>query len=179
MNEDKFEDDDFLLDEGLDPLEELLQQIESRWAELGAVLTALSEEEACRPDLVGSWSAKDVMAHIAAWEREGARRMDEIVHGNGAALSWPDRAGEDAFNASAVAASRTRTRDEVLKGMTEAHQDFVDLLAAFGEEVMTTELEVPAVEWIPGWTYLHYQEHAPQIRALRTPTGRGGTSSGS
>lgn len=170
--DDYFEEEAFLEDEPVGPLESLLHEIESRWSELGAATRGLSLEELIEPNVVGTWSIKEVLAHIAAWEQEGARRIEEIIHGNGANLRWPDRDEENAFNAEAVAWALTKSVDEVVKRLEEAHRDFMDLLASFGDEVMLAELEVPAAEWVPGWTYLHYQEHAPQIWAFKNARRR-------
>jgi uncharacterized protein (TIGR03083 family) len=167
-----YEDEDVLADEPAGGLEGLLHEIETRWAELASAARGLTEEELAEPSTVGPWSIKDLLAHIAAWEQEGARRIDEIVNGNGATLSWPDRDQENAFNAAAVADSLDRSVDQVVKRLEEAHRDFMDMLASFGDEVILAELEVPAVEWIPGWTYLHYQEHAPQIWAHKNARRR-------
>jgi uncharacterized protein (TIGR03083 family) len=171
-NEDFFEDEDIFEDEPAGALESLLHEIESRWRDLSAAARGLSEDEMLLPGAVGGWSVKDVLAHIAAWEQEGARRIDEIVRGNGAVLAWPNRDEENAFNAAAIEESAAKSLDEVVKRLEEAHRDFMDMLASFGEEVMLAELEVPAVEWVPGWTYLHYQEHTPEIWAYKNSRRR-------
>lgn len=170
--DDYFEEDAFLEDEPVGALETLLHEIESRWSDLGAATRGLTDAELIEPNVCGPWSIKDVLAHIAAWEQEGARRIDEIVHGNGPELKWPDRDEENEFNSAAVETSRGKSPDEVVKRLEEAHRDFMDMLASFGEEVMLAELEVPAAEWVPGWTYLHYQEHAPQIWAFKNQRRR-------
>ena len=158
-------------DWGMGVIDSLVQEIEASWRELAASVRDLSPEMRVRPGTVGDWSVKEVIAHIAAWEAEAARRIDVIISGFGAELTWPTREEEDAFNAAAAAAACEAEFEAVEKKLEEAHRDFTELLYAFGEEILATPLDVPATDWIPGWTYLHYQEHAPQIRALKALVG--------
>ncbi|MCA1850403.1 MAG: maleylpyruvate isomerase N-terminal domain-containing protein, partial [Acidobacteria bacterium] len=48
---------------------------------LTGALEGLSEEEATRTGLNAQWSVKDALAHISAWEIEGARIIREIQEG--------------------------------------------------------------------------------------------------
>jgi hypothetical protein len=159
--------DDFLPEPSMGTLDDLINEIEAAWGELAAVSRGLTEEQMLAPGTAGEWSLKDVFAHIAAWEEEAARRINEIVQGNGLSLTWPTREQEDAFNADAVGRSRALSVDQVLKRLEECHQDLMDLLATFGDELVVAQLEVPAAEWVPGWTYMHYQHHAPDIWQVR------------
>jgi hypothetical protein len=49
----------------------------------------------------------------------------------------------------------------------------MDMLATFGDELAAADLEVRAAEWIPGWTYMHYQHHAPEIWRLKHSQSEG------
>jgi hypothetical protein len=110
---------------------------------------------------------------VAAWEEEAGRRIQEIVHGNGASLTWPTRDEEDAFNAKAVEAGKSRSLDQVMKRLEECHQDLMDMLATFGDELVVADTEVRAAEWVPGWTYMHYQHHTPDIWQLKNSRNEG------
>ena len=156
---------------GMSTVDSLVEEIESSWRDLAAAVRDLAPEVRVRSNAVGDWSVKEVIAHIAAWEAEAARRIDVIVNGGGSALSWPTREEEDAFNAQAAAEATGLDFDRVERKLEEAHRDFLELLYAFGEEILATPLEVAATDWIPGWSYLHYQEHVPQIRALKALVG--------
>ncbi len=175
MSEDTFLEDDEL-PESLGTLEDLVAEIENQWADLSAAVRGLTDAEMCRPGIVGTWSIKDVFAHIAAWEEEGAKRIDQIANGLGESLQWPTQDEENAMNARAVEVMRERTLEQVVKRMEEAHQDLTDMLVTFGEELMMAKMEVPAAEWVPGWTYLHYQDHAPQIWGFKNARPAGNQS---
>lgn len=174
MTFDAFEDEeDFLSGPSLGTLDGLINEIEAHWAELASAARGLTDEEMTRRDGAGAWSLKDVFAHIAAWEEEAARRISEIANGNGSRLTWPSRDEEDAFNAAAVQKSLSMSLDQVMKRLEECHQDLMDMLATFGEELIVADMEVKAAEWIPGWTYMHYQHHAPDIWQVKNSRTEG------
>jgi len=47
----------------------LLERIQSEHQKLETLLACLDENRMTQPGLVGAWSIKDILAHIAAWER--------------------------------------------------------------------------------------------------------------
>ena len=49
---------------------ELLAMIQSDRAQFDGLLATLSAEQMCQATLENDWSVKDVLAHIAAWERK-------------------------------------------------------------------------------------------------------------
>jgi hypothetical protein len=157
-------------------LERLLQEIDLKWADLAAATRGLSEADLEAPGVVGEWSVRETLAHIAAWEQEGARRIDLIVNGGGAGLRWPDRQDENEFNAAAVAACRGLSTPQVVRRLEDAHRDFTQMVAACADELATAGLPMAPEEWIAGWTYLHYEEHAPQIWAYRSSRLEGAKS---
>jgi hypothetical protein len=165
--------EDFFSGPTLGTLDDLINEIEAHWSELATATRGLTDEEMTRRGSAGEWSLKDLFAHIAAWEEEAARRINEIANGNGPALTWPNRDEEDAFNAAAVERSHSMPLEQVMKRLEECHQDLMDMLATFGDELAVADTEVTAQEWIPGWTYMHYQHHAPEIWQLKNSRTEG------
>ena len=47
-----------------------LEQVESAWDELVEVLAKYKETQMMLPGVTGSWSAKDILAHISWFEHE-------------------------------------------------------------------------------------------------------------
>ena len=54
----------------------LLKRLDREWQSLLESLRALSDEAMSRPGVVGEWSGKDLLGHIATWE-------DEAIKGHG------------------------------------------------------------------------------------------------
>jgi hypothetical protein len=155
--------------------------VESR-AAVEAAIAGRSPEELSRPGADG-WSAKDHLAHIAAWQRSleallaGASRSAAIRMDDGAY----QRSDTDALNAHIFAAHHDEPLDAVLTELRAAHEAVVAHL----ERMTTDDLyrpyrhyqphegdptdprnDEPVVEWIAGDTWDHEPEHLEAIRAL-------------
>src|SRR3972149_3854383 len=68
-----------------------------------ALLAGVPREVVERPRTQDAWSIKDVLAHLAAWEEEGTRRLALIARGRPERMVWDETMGEaDRFNARAT-----------------------------------------------------------------------------
>ena len=99
-------------------------------------LSRLTPEEMVLPGVVGSWSVKDVLAHLADWEAhmpawvQAARTGDPVAQIE-EGLKW----GEfDAFNQRIYARHRDQTLEEVLAYFHQVHQKFMEMVAAMPDE---------------------------------------------
>ncbi len=57
----------------------------------------MPDEELERRPVIGDWSAKDVLGHLAAWEEEITRAIEQFVRGEHVAML--DIASDDGWNA--------------------------------------------------------------------------------
>lgn len=118
----------------------------------------------------GDWTVKEILSHIAAWDRWEDRTMHAMAGG-----SVPDlRALEDfdSSNAALTAAWRGRPLHEVLTELEEARSDWTAWLVSLSEE----EFHRPRVYDGFDWTFAtvplevqrqHDEEHAAHIAAWR------------
>ena len=150
------------------PKEELLNQAAREYKAFHETLRGLSETQMTEVWL-GTWSVKDIVAHMAGWHREMAPALERL--GRGAkpipdGLSYDD---VDAWNARFTAAARDTSVADVLLEFDKSHEYF--MLAAD---------QVPAERFAPGktaWKIVdgnsahHYREHAEQILAWRAARG--------
>jgi hypothetical protein len=152
---------------------ELLQAIQTGRAELDALLAQLNDEQMSDPALDGGRSVKDVLAHIAVWERRCARWFETTLDGGipqrpepGVTWGQIDELNEYDF---------LRTRDsllqEVLVDERRFYQQLLDLVKSlpeedFGENHRFSWWEgEPIGAVIASNSYEHYQEHIEQIEA--------------
>ena len=83
----------------------------------------------------GDWSVKDVLAHLPAWDRELARAIDELLASQlPTFVQYATRAGEAAFNARAVEASRAMPFAQALAELREAHEALMGQIEALTDE---------------------------------------------
>ena len=151
--------------------QERIAQFRDDMAHLLSVVTALPAERR-QASLDGGWTAQDVLAHIAAWDRELVRAVDEVLAEERPSFITYD---VDAFNARAVAAMRERPWEATVAELRQAH----DRLLAWMADVSDADWERPsAYTWPDGtpittaslFTYsyqgeTHYRGHARELAA--------------
>ena len=125
----------------------------------------LAQVEGVDPDATRSdgWSLKDVVAHIAAWQRYSAGRLAAL--GRGESDPGPP-AAEDDFNARVREASRSRSWEEVRAEAERAHDAFLATIEAVSDQAFARDEGLGAfVVAVNGVE--HYEEHLPD--EFRTP----------
>jgi hypothetical protein len=146
----------------------LIELIRATSTKMELLLTQLNVEQMNQPGAVGVWSVKDVVAHIAFWERYAIRLLEAVERGE-----TPELAAEDdteTRNASVVAQYYLRPLSAVLADWHEAREDLIELLAVTPDEVLNDGQYSwndgrPLWERVAGNSYEHEQEHIDQIRA--------------
>ena len=119
------------------------------------------------PRTQGAWSVKDVLAHIAAWEAEGARRLALIARGRGDRIRFYDTMPEvDAFNARAVRAARRLPLARVLGRLAGTRARLLEALGALPPRALADPgHELPVVVWLREFAWTHERAHRGAIRA--------------
>ncbi|HEV2705100.1 MAG TPA: maleylpyruvate isomerase N-terminal domain-containing protein [Pyrinomonadaceae bacterium] len=139
--------------------DELLAQVHASHAKLTAALDGLTDEQATRTGLNPQWSVKDALAHITAWELEGAEAIRQLQQGTYERKPF-NQETIDRFNAEAVESRRGLTMPEARREFDEAHAAFVRLLESLPEEV---EERSPIYKFTEGVAIHHHAHHAAQI----------------
>jgi hypothetical protein len=136
---------------------EMLQQASRNWLELKRVIDRLSDDQLTRPNTIGSWSGKDVLAHITAWEEVGIDVIREMEAGN--SEQWPDDGDDviDELNEELLEPYRELTVAEVRAALNEAHFTLMQLAETSPDIRSETVLEVTAD---------HYPQHIEALRSL-------------
>lgn len=131
---------------------ELLAQIETEHRRLEQNILALSEAECTQPGVVGEWSAKDLLAHLTAWEQRLLQRVQGQPE-TGADLSTHE------FNEQLYQANRTRSWAEVRAAYEQSYAQVLALIERLPEaELMRWQQHF-------GWnTYGHYRWAKTQLR---------------
>jgi hypothetical protein len=142
---------------------EIEERVRDSHLKLLKALDGLTEEEAARVGLNPQWSIKDALAHVVAWESQGADTIREIQAG-----TWkPQRLNKemiDEFNARAVEVRRELSMREVSDEFNAAHSRMESLIASLPDEI---EESSPTYKFIEGVTFRHMTHHAAQIEEWR------------
>jgi hypothetical protein len=118
---------------------------------------------------LGTWSVKDVVAHISGWHREMGPALERLARGEKPIPGGVSYDDVDGWNAKFTAARRDAPVADVLLEFDKSHEYFMHAAAS-----------VPAERFQPGktaWKIVdgnsahHYREHAGQIRGWRKTRG--------
>ena len=148
---------------------ELQQRMNEEWSALEAALAGLREPRMLEAGVVGAWSVKDLLGHMAYWAHEAAKNTELVKAGRQDRIVRPDTSKAlDRWNAREQRLRAGRSLAELRYEVEESHQRALAALAGLPEEKLSlnlnggTFLELYAVD-----TYDHYREHSDHILAWR------------
>jgi hypothetical protein len=146
----------------------LLRQADDELAALRRAIAGLSDEAMRRP-WCGTWGVREILAHLAGWQREMIPALARLARGERPIPEGVSYADVDAWNARHVAARRGLTVEGVRAELEATHRDFLAAARA-----------IPEARFGPGKTATrlvdlngphHYREHTAEIRAWRRREG--------
>jgi hypothetical protein len=150
------------------PKDDLLLNAAREYKAFHEALHGLNEEQMAEVWL-GTWSVKEIVAHMIGWHREMLPALERIERGERPVPEGVSYDDVDAWNARFAAPAKTREITDLLLELDRSHEDF--MLAA---------ARIPAARFQPGKTAYrivdassahHYREHGDQIRAWRVSRG--------
>ena len=149
-------------------LADILRTERVQW---NALLAQVGVDRMETPGVEGTWSVKEVVAHLTWYERavvDGARQ----VASTGAFTRPGDgAAGMDERNARIAAESRARPVSDVLAEADEVFDQLLKVIAACPDDLLNDSRLIGLPGDIPPWmrvantSYTHYRQHAESIRA--------------
>ncbi|GAB4216794.1 MAG: hypothetical protein OHK0022_58340 [Roseiflexaceae bacterium] len=149
----------------------LIDELDAARAALLASIAGLDEAALDRKGLVGEWSAKNVLAHIAGWEVWVIEMLQTRLEGG----ELPDHlraaaADEHAFNAAQVAEREELTPDEQLMELERTREELLALLRGLDPARLEDPKPWPSAKssiaaYLRASLIQHDQEHAAYLRA--------------
>ncbi len=150
------------------PREEILRRLALEYQRLMDTFARLTPEQWIAPDMVGTWTAKDVMAHLVFWNRFPVQELQAAV--NGSAFAQPEGTGDE-INARAVASFQDWTPEAVRSAFEHAYGELLDCVKSLPNSAFEADSPIEQVldETVHGTlannTYEHWPIHEAQIRA--------------
>lgn len=137
----------------------LLQLMQTEHDTLITLLHSLSEEQILRPQVVGNWSVKDILAHLTWWEQE---TISEIVHG---IELDPGLQGEpwdtEKANSLMVEAQRNTSLADVLTAFHNSYRQMYNVVEEMSADTLADE---DLYTRLFDNTSNHYAEHRMAIQ---------------
>src|SRR5256884_3690803 len=76
-----------------------MQRLEQAWVDFQESYAGLPEADLMRPGVTGSWSVRDIIAHVTWWEEEALTHLPLVLAGGRPPRHFLAHGGHDAFNA--------------------------------------------------------------------------------
>ena len=148
--------------------DELLRQAEDDFGALKRALVGLSDDSMRRP-WCGAWGVREILAHIAGWQREMIPVLERVARGEKPIPDGVSYENVDSWNARHVGARRGLTVEGVRAELDASHREFLVAAHAVPEARFAPDKTATRVVDLNGPH--HYREHAAQIRAWRARAG--------
>jgi Mycothiol maleylpyruvate isomerase N-terminal domain len=144
----------------------LLATLDAARNDLLDALADVDEDLVTAPGVVGDWSVRDLVVHVAAWAEHAAGAIDLATSGRGAEFAYSPTE-TDAMNERILADARTTSPAAALAREATAFAQLRDRVAALDPSVLSTRLgNGDSVDEVIGYDGAdHYAEHTAHLRA--------------
>jgi hypothetical protein len=144
--------------------DELLNQAVREYNAFEAAIHGLNEVQLTEVWL-GTWSIREIVAHMSGWHREMGPALGRIARGAKPLLDGVSYDEVEAWNARFVAAKQAWPLDEVLLELDRSHEYFMHMAAGVPDE--RVQPGRTAYRIIDLNSAHHYHAHGEQIRTWR------------
>jgi hypothetical protein len=132
------------------------------WGELTSTWQGLPDDAFLRPGACGpTWSIKDVMNHVAAWQEFTIQSLPAIVAGNH--IPYP---GVDRFNAVHQKQDIDIPLEDTLRRFDATRKTLLELIATLPENRLL-DPDSDIGYWVKYATYGHYSGHIYDLLEFR------------
>jgi hypothetical protein len=145
--------------------QQLLKKLDKAWGLFKESYAGLSDTQLTQPGAMGTWSLKDILAHVTTWEEETLKYLPLISQGDRPPRYSTMYGGIDAFNAHMMEQKRGLSLSEVVRQLDATHRRLIDYIQSVPQEQFARE--TPFRRRLRLDTYRHYAEHARVIREWR------------
>jgi len=147
------------------PREALLKRLHRAWEAFHESYAGLSDPDLLKAGVTGTWSVKDIIAHVTWWEEEALTHLPVILAGGRPPRYSVTYGGIDAFNARMTELRKDLSLGEVLRQRDLVHGRLVALLETAPEPALVGQTRFRRRLRLD--TYGHYPKHTRAIRAWR------------
>jgi hypothetical protein len=148
--------------------QKLLDLMNTGFTSLTALLASLSEQQLTTPGVNSTWSVKDNIAHISAWQKRTLIKVQAVRDNVDFVDPLSPDATEEAVNEQFYQQNKDRSLADVLAELHALHQRFVENVQAMSDEELNRPLSWQNNKpiWLPiyGNSGEHYDEHLTIIR---------------
>ena len=162
--------------------DDTLADMRASWDETEAVLASIPEDRMLEPGVTDEWSVRDLLAHIAGYERyvsalifgelENRTPTAQQFYGRDDEPTPDDDLNDDTSNAWVVAYARKQPLQATLEEYRWAHDQMLKAVEACSDAELQDPKRFPSLNnkslltILPGQCLGHHREHLPQLQAF-------------
>jgi uncharacterized damage-inducible protein DinB len=138
----------------MDRKEQLLGIERERWVAFSDLIGRVPPDRFEEPILnEDGWSVKDLLWHMASWDREAARALEQVRLGTYEDGDWGTEAKNERFLVEGRATDLATVRTEWLAARKRV----------LAEMATAPEVTTAVEEWFSESAYKHIEDHAPEL----------------
>jgi len=107
---------------------QLLKKVDARWEDLVGSYAGLSDADLTEPGVTGTWSVKDIIAHVTVWEEEALAHLPVVLTGRRPPRYSVTHGGINAFNAQMTQRHRDLSLAEVIERRDATHSRLLEFI---------------------------------------------------
>ena len=141
----------------------VINEVQTGFSKVLAAVDGL-DEHAMSQVFFGTWSAKDILAHLAGWQHTMTNAMERMGRGERPTPEGVDYSDADGWNAKFAAAMAPQNATTVIADLKQSFANYLRAAKAlpddrFGEGKTVNKL-------LDASGYGHYAEHLPALQDL-------------
>lgn len=148
--------------------DDLLKQTVEEFTTFKAAYAGLTEPQMTQA-MLGTWSVREILGHVAGWHREMAPVLKRISRGEKPLPDGVSYDDVDGWNDRFVKANAGKSAAELLREVATSHEALVAAARLVPEERFAAGRA--AARTLEEVGPNHYKEHGEQIRAWRRARG--------
>jgi uncharacterized damage-inducible protein DinB len=138
----------------MDRKEELFLIERERWVAFADLVDRVPAERSEEPTLdPDGWSVKDLLWHMASWDREAARALEQVRLGTYEDGDWDTEEKNERFLIEGRATDLATVKEEWLASRERV----------LAEMDAAPEVTAPVEEWFSESAYKHIEDHAQEL----------------
>ncbi len=144
---------------------ETLSAVQTDFGKLLAAVDGL-DERAMSKVFCGSWSVKDILAHISGWQHTMTGAMERMARGERPTPEGVDYSDADKWNAKFAAAMAPQNATTVVADLRQSFANYLKAAQALPDDRFAEGKAGARILEASG--YGHYREHLPAIEEYRS-----------
>ena len=141
-----------------------LAEVDAGFKKLLASVEGL-DDAALTKVFYGSWSAKDILAHIAGWQHTMTGAMERMARGEKPTPEGVDYSDADAWNAKFAGAMAPQSAGTVVADLKQSYANYYRAASVLPDDRFGEGKTVNRLLEASGSG--HYKEHLPALESLR------------